>query len=1049
MGIVVPAVAGAGAGAGAGTAAGAEAEAGSELLTADLRAQELFDAVAAELQASPTPGPTSTCRVQLGADLTLLQAADLVDYLKELGIGAVYASPFLKARQGSTHGYDVVDHGAIHPATGTLEDFELLAKRLHEAGLGLVLDFVPNHMGIGADNAWWQDVLENGPGSLHAPWFDIDWTPLKPELQDKVLLPVLGDHYGRVLEDGQIQLQFHNGQFAVRYFDHEFPVNPQAWPRILLTVLPGLQAARGENDETVLEWQSIVTGLEHLPPRTETRQVELVERRREKEILRKRLLTLVTEHPDFASALEQTVARINGEKGQPRSFDELDALLDSQAWRLCSWRVAAEEINYRRFFDTNDLAAIRMEVTEVFHQAHRLVLSWVQRGLVTGLRIDHPDGLWDPQRYFEQLQREVFLLRCQTRHAGPRDLHDPEVLAAFEPLRPRLAQLHAKIAEDPSTPVARPLWLVAEKILTRGEVMPEQWPIHGTVGYEFAAGLLQLLTDPAGGESLTATYERFVGGRVDFEELVYRGKKLILRTSMASELNVLVHRLARLSARDRHSRDFTLGSLTEAMREIIASWPVYRTYVNERTVALAEHDRTAVTQALRQAIARNAGTEPSIWQFLHEILTLERQGVLAQERTTEDPPTWREWVMHLQQLTSPVMAKGVEDTAFYVYNRLVAHNEVGGEPELLDLTQRGGLPAFHRGLAQRQRLWPQAMLTTSTHDTKRSEDVRARLLVLSELPDQWGQTLTTVANLAADGKTQVDGRQAPDLNEEVLLYQTVIGVWPIGLGTGPSEALQAFTERIVAYMHKACREAKINTSWTDPRTEWPQAVEKFVRALLAPDSPALQALMPLTETVTWHGFWNSLTQVVLKYMAPGVPDLYQGQELWNFTLVDPDNRRPVDWGLRKTVLASLAARELPGLAAELAAHVEDGRLKLFAIRQCLQLRRTVAQCFGVDSVFTPLQAEGMHAQHVVAFSRRSGRLEIVVAVPRWTCKRTGGRKVLPVGQLWAETVLPVAEGAWRDVLTGNTVQAREIEKHWAIPLAELWSDLPAVVLVRE
>jgi (1->4)-alpha-D-glucan 1-alpha-D-glucosylmutase len=1003
----------------------------------DLRAQALFDSVSAALRNKPPAIPSSTCRMQIGGSLTLTQVADLVEYLKALGIGAVYASPFLRAREGSTHGYDVVDHGAIHPAAGTLEDFERLARQLRDAGLGLILDFVPNHMGIGPDNAWWQDVLENGQSSIYAPWFDIDWAPLQPQLRDKVLLPILGDHYGRVLEDGQIRLTFENGQFAVRYFEHVLPVNPRAWPMVLRTLVPALQAARGEEDEAVLELQSILTGLEHLPPRTETRRAKMVERRREKEILRKRLATLLAEHADIASALDGAMARVNGTPGLEASFDELDALLSEQAWRLCYWRVAAEEINYRRFFDTNDLAAIRMEVPAVFAQAHRLVLSWVQRGLVTGLRIDHPDGLWDPQRYFEQLQREVFLLRCLDLHAGELEAEDREVQQTFARLRPRLEQLHAQQAENPRAPQARPLWLVAEKILTRGEVLPEEWPIHGTVGYEFAAGVTQLLVDPAGGPALTETYERFVGLRVDFEELVYAGKRLILRTSLASELSVLAQRLARLSGRDRHSRDFTLGTLHDALREIVASWPVYRTYVTERSTALAEHDRTAVTRAVRGAMQRNGETEPSIWRFLMAILTLEVPPTVR----AEDRPLWRQWVMQLQQLTSPVMAKGVEDTAFYTYNRLLALAEVGSEPDQLGLD----LAAFHRSVAQRQRTWPHALLSTSTHDTKRSEDVRARLLVLSEVPALWQTTLDTVSALAAAGKTEVEGRKAPDRNEEVLIYQTVLGAMPIGLLQPDAE----FTDRVVEYVVKACKEAKVHTSWLDPRTGWTEAVEGFVRQLLAPNSAGWLAMQPLAELMTWHGYWNSLTQVVLKCMAPGVPDLYQGQELWDFSLVDPDNRRPVDWELRKRLLATLDGREPLDLARELAGDPSDGRLKMLVTRACLHLRRDEPECFGEASVLTPLSAEGQHAPHVIAWSRRAGTREVVVIVPRWTCKRTEGRRILPVGELWAETVVPIPEGAWTEVVTRRRLQTRDLEGRPELALAEAWQVLPLAILVRD
>lgn len=1011
----------------------------------DVEAEALFQAVAAQIAGGPRHVPAATYRVQLGEQMGFGRLQELLEGLRDLGITTVYVSPIWKARRGSQHGYDIVDHRALNPALGTRAEFDALTSRMAEIGLGLLVDFVPNHMGIGSENAWWLDVLENGPGSLCAPYFDIDWAPSKPELRDKVLLPVLADPYGRVLEDGLITLTYGDGQFQLRYGDHALPVRPEALPLILDGAIEAVTAQLGEEHDAVLELQSIVTGLKHLPGGTETRRARIMERRREKEILRRRLAIIVAEQEAVAAQVRQALVRINGVPGDARSFDELDRLVTAQNYRLCCWRVAAEEINYRRFFDNNDLAAIRMEHPQVFEQAHGLLFELVRLGRVQGVRVDHPDGLWNPQGYLAQLQRGLFLELCHAHllaRAVPSGQDEESAqLATFARLRGRLADLHRQAARDPRAAVARPVYTVVEKILVRSECLPETWPVYGTSGYDFAAACSGVFVDGSAGTRISMIYEDFSGIHTDFDTLVYETRKLILRTSMASELAMLGQALSRLSSRDRHARDFTQGSLTQALAEIISSFPVYRTYIDEASATPGEEERIAVARSVRLALYRNPAVEASVFQFIGSILLLDRQGTDSGEQLG-----WRQFVMRVQQLTGPVMAKGVEDTAFYVYNRLVSLCEVGDEPERFGTS----VAAFHRLCTQRQRLWPWSLSPTSTHDSKRSADLRARIHVLSEIPEQWAEALAALGALAQPLRIDLGGRLAPERNEQYLLFQSLIGVWPWGLPGTASPELASLTERIVAYMVKACREAKVNTSWLDTRPEYPQAIEAFVRAVLAPDAPLWDVLRPLADVCAWHGMWSALGMVVLKMTAPGIPDLYQGEELWNFCLVDPDNRRPVDHAARQRLMAEVrpVGGPTPPFVQSLLDHPEDGRIKLHVTRSLLQLRQQRPDMFDAQSAYAPLAAGGLRAEHALAFARRTGKAEVIVIVGRLTARLCDAAREMPTGLRWAETWLPATAGRFRDVLTGAEFATRDIDGASVLALDEIFATLPVAVVER-
>jgi (1->4)-alpha-D-glucan 1-alpha-D-glucosylmutase len=972
----------------------------------------------ATLPAAKPRIPTATYRVQLHEGFTFDQARAIIPYLHELGISDLYTSPFFQASAGSTHGYDIVDHNKLNPEIGTEAEFEALVAELHRHGMGLVADFVPNHMGISeAANGWWMDVLENGPSSLMARCFDIDWHPLKQELDNKVLLPILGDQYGKVLEKGELGLRFEAGVFSLHYYGARLPINPRTYNLILQVALdelaPAMAAAAvptgvGPLDAAgaggaryhLAELQSIMTQLEKMPARTVTDRAQIAERAREKEVAKVRLEQLCAEHADVAAAIQRAVEILGGKPGDARSFDRLDALIDAQAYRLSYWRVAAEEINYRRFFDINTLAAIRVELPEVFEATHQLLWRLLERGAVTGLRIDHPDGLYDPRGYFAQLQQNFARL---TGTALPAD--------------------------------RRGVYLLAEKILSPGEVLREDWPIHGTTGYDFTTQVTQLLIDASNEKAFSQTYQKFLDRNVHFPTLVYEKKRLTMRLSLANDINVLGFMLNRLSEHNRLVRDFTLNALTSVVREVIACFPVYRTYLVPGQ-APGPADRAVINRAVALAKRQNPGTETSIFNFLRDIL-------LFHFPPNTDPAGIAEheaFVMKFQQCTGPIMAKGLEDTAFYIYNRLVALNEVGGEPQRFGIT-----PAeFHAYNSHNAAHWPHTMLASSTHDTKRAEDTRARIAGLSELPTEWRQALRSWSTLNRKHRGDVDGEPAPAPNEEYLLYQILLGTWPAGFASLPDDEHAAYQKRIQDYMTKAIKEAKVNSSWVQPNEPWDEAVRKFIERILRRGSRRdafARSIEPLAARLAQLGLVNSLAQTVLKLTVPGVPDIYQGNGLWDFSLVDPDNRRPVDYAKHRAALESLAGANPRALLENWG----DGRIKLFVTRAILRQRAEQPALFA-QGAYRPLPTIGTFTENAVAFVREWESAAALVIVPRLSA-RVG---FPPIGDCWADTGIALPEGGeiagpWRELLTGREIAAPSAGN---LPLAEALRDLPVAVLVR-
>ncbi len=880
-----------------------------------------------------SPELRATYRIQLHRGFGFSDAAAITDYLAELGVSHVYCSPYLQAAPGSTHGYDVVNPQQVNRELGGADGHARLCAALENVGLKQVLDIVPNHMAIGGrENPWWWDVLENGPSSRYAAFFDVDWDPPEAKLRNTVLLPVLGDHYGRVLEKGELALQREGGHFIIRYHDHVFPVSPRSLDEIITNA-----ARLCDSDDLAF----IAEALRQLPPSTATDWAAVHRRHRNKEVLRRQLVRLCEEQPQLAGALDQTVAELNADP------DQLDALLERQNYRLAFWRTAERELGYRRFFDINSLVGLRAEDERVFADTHSLILDWLARGVLDGVRVDHPDGLRDPEQYFNRLHT--------------------------------------------SCPRA---WITAEKILEPGERLPDSWPIAGTTGYDFIHRVNSLFVDRDAEAELTNFYGEFTGEPTDFAAVVREKKQFVLREILASDLNRLTALLVDICERHRRHRDYTRHELHEALRELIASFPIYRTYVRAEAGVITDEDARIINRTIDAAKAGRPDLDGELFEFFRGILLLRHRGQLETE-----------WVMRLQQLTGPVMAKGLEDTAFYCFNRLVSLNEVGGDPGQFGLSS----DEFHAACTETQARWPRTMLASSTHDTKRSEDVRARINLLSEIPERWIAAVRRWAELN-DGYR----REAfPDRNTEYLLYQTLVGAWPIEV------------ERVLAYMEKASREAKTHTSWTDPNPIYDDALRAFVEEIMN-NSEFKESLESFVTPLIEPGRISSLAQTLIKLTAPGIPDFYQGTELWDLSLVDPDNRRPVDYQLRRRLLAEIKCMS----AEQIWARADAGLPKLWLIRQTLKARHE-QQIFQPQDSYRALTPSGAKREHVMAFARNQ---RAVTVTPRLPLKLAGD---------WVDTVIEIPNGRWRNHFTGETLDGG------LASVAKLLKRFPVALLLRE
>lgn len=1015
-----------------------------EISTIDAYAEGLLASAREEVRKRRVT-PTATYRVQLHAGFRFEDARAIVPYLAKLGITDLYTSPYLKAAPGSTHGYDITDHSQLNPEIGSDDDHEAMLAALREHGLGLLLDVVPNHMGIlGNENPWWNDVLENGQASMFADSFDIDWAaPARPESRGRVLLPILGGLYGDVLEAGELKLARDGGSFHVAYHEHRFPLDPRSYHAVLEPALGPIVAALGPEADETLEFQSVLTAVRNLPAHDETDPGRVAERHREKEIVKRRLATLLESSPAAAEAVDRALDDLDGEPGDPRSFDAFDELLQAQPYRLAYWRVASDEINYRRFFDINALAALRADRWDVVRETHRLIFDILDRMPASGLRIDHPDGLLDPRTYLDRLQSALSLIIAhRLHHGGPQADAIP-----WDEVAPRLREAIAREAPGHGGPPS--LYVVVEKILAFDEALPADWATHGTSGYDALNRMNMLYVDGSSESAFTAAYEELIDDATPYRETVLEKKRLIMDASLASELNVLSHQLERIALRDRRARDFTRSLLRTALREVIAAFPVYRSYIT--TGEVSADDRQLVGRAVGRARRRNPLIGSAVFDFLTRVLLDRHEGVAP---GADDEPSQDDFAGKFQQVTAPVTAKGIEDTTFYVYNRLVSLNEVGGEPDHF-----GASPtSLHKWFARRASRHPYALSALSTHDTKRSEDVRARLNVLSEIPDDWFDAFVRWTDLnLIHHRALSDGAEVPGRNEEYLLYQILLGAWPIE--DLDDEALAAFRDRIRAYMVKATREAKVHTSWQNPSEDYESALDAFLVDVLdrRKNAAFFRDFLPFQEMIARHGRVNGLSQSLLKLTAPGVPDTYQGTEIWDFSLVDPDNRRPVDYARREAMLDELIRRhdeagdDHAALARELAENFTDGRGKLYVHWRALHARKASPLLFS-EGEYAPLQPAGKRETSIFAFLRRHGGRSAIVAIPRLTT-RLHVDGMTPIGEAaWGDTVvrLPdVAPGArYRDAFTGAEVVVEDRDGAATIPAAVLFAHFPVALLVE-
>ncbi|HTS69812.1 MAG TPA: malto-oligosyltrehalose synthase [Terriglobia bacterium] len=947
--------------------------------------------------------PLATYRLQFNAQFGFKHARALVGYFNHLGVTDLYSSPLLQARLGSLHGYDVTDPSRLNTEIGSELEFETLGAALKERRMGLLLDIVPNHMASGSENPWWMDVLEDGPGSAFASFFDIDWHPPRRTLQNKVLLPILSRPYAQALENQELRLAFEQGGFFVNYSDVKLPVAPKSYLAVLRHRIDELQRRLGRSHAAFRELRGICVAVSNLPERIALSTELAGERRLQREALKERLWRLHEESGEVRKFVDENVRIFNGERKRPRSFVLLDKLLAEQAYVLTYWLSSNDEINYRRFFTITNLVGVRVEDPLVFEATHAVVLRLIERGLVTGLRIDHIDGLRDPHAY---------LRRLQERAAG-----------------------------SPGNGAHPPFYVLVEKILIRGEKLPQEWPICGATGYASLNAINGLFVDSGGCKRLREIYYSFIGATVRYEDLVYEKKKEVMQTLLAVEMRSLGHYLVLLAEQDRYARDLPRIDLAKALAETTACFPVYRTYI--RGFSLSPDERHYVEMALEAARRRNPRLGSNCFDFVGEVLLLREKGHV----TPEQREARLAFIMRWQQFTGPIMAKGFEDSALYVYNPLTSLNEVGGNPDSTGMP----VPAFHAFCRSRQK-HGHSLNATSTHDTKRAEDVRARINVLSEMPATWEKCLRHWTRLNRQMKKQARGQGVPDLNEEVLLYQTMLGAWPL-----EPEGVTGFRKRLQVFALKAAREAGTHTQWNHPNVRYERALSHFIRMVTQPskENSFMASFLNLWQEVAFYGAVNSLAQLLVKITMPGVPDIYQGSELWDFRLVDPDNRDPVAFDKRVRLLAGLEGEQertgRRGFVQDLLNRWQDGRVKLFVTSAALNFR-TGHDALFLEGTYHAVQASGTKKENVIAFARHLQDTWSITAVPRFSARLALGQR-FPIGEcVWAASTLVLPSEApanWVNVLTGEVLEACGAKQKQLLPLAGVFKSFPVALLANQ
>jgi (1->4)-alpha-D-glucan 1-alpha-D-glucosylmutase len=936
--------------------------------------------------------PVSTYRLQFNQQLRFNDAKALVPYLSRLGITDLYASPLLQARRGSAHGYDVTDPTHLNSELGTDEEFDALVHELQAHGMGLLLDIVPNHMAASSENPWWMDLLEDGPRSAFASHFDVDWHPPSRSLDSRVLLPILGKPYAEALEQRELRLTYNRAGFGIRYFDNTLPIAVHSYNRLLGYRQDRLERTLGSNSPLWLEFQGVQAAVAQIPPPGTAAQEAPAERRQHRETIRERLWQAYTASPEIKRFIDGNVRLFNGRRGIPATFLLLDQLLSDQAYVLAFWRTANQEINYRRFFTISDLVGIRVEDPMTFEAIHSVALRLATKGMVTGLRVDHIDGLRDPLGYLRRLQDHV----------------NPEARGR-----------------------TRDFYVVVEKILSQGEPLPADWPVQGTTGYEFLNAVNNLFVDTSNLPALRQAYARFTGNYLEYADLVYEKKKQVMATMLSVEMRTLGRYLGLLAAHDRYARELPRADLGRALVEATACLEPYRTYV--RGFEVRTQDRLAIEKALSRAQQRNTSIDPACFRFLSEVLLLQPSPHLLPEQRESR----LSFVMTWQQFTGPITAKGVEDSALYIYNPLISVNEVGGSPAKPGLR----LCDFDEFLQLRRRKWPFAMNTSMTHDAKRGEDVRARIDVLSEFPQEWEHHLNNWSQWNHSKGSVVNGIRVPERNEEILLYQTLLGSWP---ASGP--ACQCYVRRIQEFIVKAEREAMVHTRWTIPNLEHERALMSFVQAILedVPGNRFLPDFCKFATRIAYHGALNSLSQLLVKLASPGVADFYQGTETWDLRLVDPDNRGAVDFPQREQMLDALGSRD--DSMTTLISSWHDSRIKMLITTRGLQFRKKHSALF-LKGAYIPLRVLGPHKNSVIAFARRY-RGDWCIAVAQRFTTRLGKSMDPGAAPAWRGTAISLPEDApirWANVFDEHSISV-PVGDNRVLPLESVLKVFPVALL---
>jgi (1->4)-alpha-D-glucan 1-alpha-D-glucosylmutase len=948
--------------------------------------------------------PSSTYRIQFSLQFRFSDARNLIPYLHELGITDLYASPRFQARKGSTHGYDVTDPRRVSSELGTEQDFEDLSARLKSYSMGLLLDIVPNHMSASHENPWWMDVLENGPSSRYAGYFDIDWHPATTKAaflqENRVLLPFLGDLYGNILENCEIALRLDDSGFFIQYYEHRFPLDPKSYEPLIVGIAEILEQRRAAGPGESGAISEMIESVRSLPPYWHTSAEDRQRRVTESAAIKERLRQLCQSLPEIRQAADAVIRSVNGSRETPSTLVQLDRILSAQPYRLAFWKIGLEEVNYRRFFGLNEFVAVRVEDPRVFADRHQSIFRLIREGKVTGLRIDHVDGLFDPRAYLRQLQTSA-------------------------------------VPEDSSS---QPLFVVVEKILGEHEHLPGDWPVSGTTGYDFLNAANVLFIDPAGLQAIEEDYSRLTRSGIPFSDVSYTGNELVMETLFAHEVFSLGHRLGAIAAQDRKARDLPMSELIDLLKVVTACLPVYRTYIGGDEISARDREFLERAMTLARRRVSPVRISDAAFAFLRQVLFLDPPDYAAALRAE-----YLQFIMRWQQFTGPVMAKGLEDTASYLHNSLISLADVGADPmrEALPL----GISALHEFNRYRQLHWPRTMNTTSTHDTKRGEDVRARVNVLSELPREWDRCFRSWRRANAPRRMVINGISAPDPGEESLLYQTMLGAWP------PSDDdLADFRERLKSFLIKAVREAKLHTNWFEPHADYESALMAYVDALFDGDRAAgfFPAFLALQKKVAFYGFLNSLSQVLLKIASPGLPDFYQGGELWDYNLVDPDNRRPVDFALRGRWLDELKRLQHDSpdaLLENLISTWQDGRIKLFLTWKALNFRRDHQQLFQ-SGEYLPLESTGRQKESLFAFARRLNDQWVVAVVPR-LLSRVVDPGEMPLGRgVWTTAAIQLPSGApsrWVDVITGQPLRAGRRSSQRILRAADLFRRFPVAL----